>query len=121
MQNDESFPHINTKWLSIAIIANIALITVCLIPIPKQAPQPFARTDLVVHLFSYYVITLLFLKACTARIRNLYIVALLILQGFLIELIQPSVGRYFEWLDCLANMSGSILSYLTLMIVHRFR
>jgi hypothetical protein len=93
----------------LAILSNLALITVCLIPLPKGLPSPFTRTDLVVHLGSYIIVTALFLLSYKNKLQ---LTILLILQGILIEVIQPYVNRYFEWYDIGANTLGVIISVL---------
>jgi len=44
---------------------------------------------------------------------------LLILQGVLIEIIQPYVNRFFEWYDILANSFGVVLGYLIFLLLKK--
>lgn len=98
----------------LAIISNLALITVCLIPIPKGLPTPFSRTDLVVHFMSYLIVTSLFLLSYK---KTKLVIALLTLQGILIEIIQPFVNRYFEWFDIGANTLGVIGAFFVYIAI----
>ena len=93
----------------LAILSNLALLTVCLIPLPKGLPSPFTRTDLVVHLFSYLIVTGLFLLSHQKKYQ---VAVLLVIQGTLVEIIQPYVNRYFEWYDIGANTLGVLTALL---------
>ena len=100
----------------LSYLFNILLITVCLIPIPKSAPTPFTRTDLVVHLASYIIVSFLFLISYR---KILLVTILFIAQGILIEVIQPFVNRHFEWLDIMANTSGVLIGLLSWKLISK--
>jgi VanZ family protein len=91
---------------ALAIIVNIILITLCLIPIQDSVPSPFERSDLIFHGGAYAGLTFLFLLASYSLIPT---ASLLFAQGIVIELIQPYFARHFEFYDILANTLGVFL------------
>lgn len=91
---------------ALAIIVNIILIILCLIPIQDSVPTPFERSDLIFHCGAYGGLTFLFLLAGYSQISTM---SLLFVQGIFIELIQPYFSRHFEFYDILANTLGVFL------------
>ncbi len=57
------------------------------------------------HFLSFYVLTILYLLAAP-HAPQWAIVALLVVAGGLIELVQGPVGRNAEWADWLADIAG---------------
>lgn len=110
--------NINRKWLTITILCNLIIVVACLVPIPPQAPQPFTRTDLVVHVTSYAFLSLI---SYPTRIRVFFLAIFFIAQGILIEIIQPYVGRHFEWLDILANTGGTLFGLVIIFILKKLK
>ena len=99
---------INTYWLIISLIflALISLLSLW----PLDALPPFPGNDKTHHLIAY---TALMFPAALHRPR--YILALgvfFILFGGAIELLQPFVNRYAEWLDFFVNALGVMLGWV---------
>jgi len=100
---------------------NVTLWGLCLFPLPKKVPGPFERSDLLYHAISYLIVFLCFaMKPEKMDSKKLVKIAfLLILQGVLIEIIQPYVNRFFEWYDILANSFGVVLGYLIFLLLKK--
>ena len=97
-------------WTSLFLLFNTLLITVCLIPIPPSIPKPFSRTDLIVHLAGYGLAAILGCRAFKPYFIR--ILCSLIFQGIAIEIIQPYVGRSFDYTDIYANTLGVIIGFI---------
>ena len=105
---------INRFWQSITLIV-LALITiVSLFPADQLPAVP--GSDKTHHFISYCALML-----PTAIRKPKYWLALalvFIAWSGLIELIQPYVNRYGEWLDMLANTGGVLIAILIAQGIH---
>nr|MDU9045177.1 VanZ family protein [Candidatus Electrothrix aestuarii] len=89
-------------WLSCSIGTLASITFLSLWPIDTLPSAP--GSDKLHHLLAYA--TLAFPVALRRPKRWLGIIALFIVYSGLIELIQPLVSRYAEWLDLAANTTG---------------
>ena len=88
------------NWVS-GLIA-ISIIWLSLTPLAELPSVP--GSDKTHHIIAYAALAI---PTAFAYPKRLLVMAILyILLGGLIELIQPYVNRYGEWLDFIANMSG---------------
>ncbi|HFS85046.1 MAG TPA: VanZ family protein [Epsilonproteobacteria bacterium] len=109
------FTFITRYWIILTSI-NLVLITLLsLSPLPELPEVP--GTDKTHHFIAYAV--LMFPTALTRPRYWQEIALLFILYSGLIELIQPYVNRYGEWLDLLANTTGILLA-IVLAAIFRF-
>lgn len=99
------------KWFKIlAWLANIILWIICLVPMELSLPAPISRVDLFYHALSYELVATSFFVAYAPK---KFIICLgLILQGILIEYIQPYTGRTFEFYDMIANTTGVVFAFI---------
>lgn len=106
---------IKTHWIVLSCGILISITTLSLWP-ADQLPQ-VPGTDKTHHLLAY---ALLMLPAALRRPKHWLLIALFFI-GFsgVIELIQPYVNRYGEWLDMLANSAGVALGVVTGMLMER--
>jgi len=93
-------------WRGIGWSLILAVWVLSLMPQPPSAPG----SDKLHHLLAYFGLMLLF---CQWRPRKQHAVLAiaLIVMGCAIEVIQPFTGRYFSWLDMLANSSGVLIAW----------
>jgi len=91
-------------WLKITVILLLAITYASLRPLYLDLPP---NSDKTLHLITY---CLLILPAAIRSHKSLFtlVICLFIWSG-VIELIQPYVGRYGEWLDLLANSCGLLI------------
>lgn len=98
----------NIYWFFISLVILITISFLSLQPL-NNLPT-VAGTDKTHHVIAY-----LFLMLPIALKKPKYwylIIVFFAVWGGIIELIQPYVNRYGEWLDMLANVSGLILGTL---------
>ena len=98
---------IQQHWKPVTIFLLLVIAFLSLYPLPKL-PE-FQGTDKTYHLIAYFLLALpLGLKKPN---KCILIIFLFIIFGGVIEVIQPYVNRYGEWLDFLANTIGVILGF----------
>ena len=107
---------VNRYWLAISLITLAAITVLSLSPLPALPQVP--GSDKTHHFVAYAA-----LMFPTAWRRPQH--ALWITLGFAgwsgaIELIQPYVNRYGEWLDLAANCGGLLCGWLLAMLLQRF-
>ncbi|MDA7747196.1 VanZ family protein [Psychromonas sp.] len=103
-------------WVIISIILFVVIASLSLTPLPKMPSVP--GTDKIHHFIAYGVLVLpLMLKQ--PRYWFIVFIAYAVLSGA-IELIQPQVNRYGEWLDMLANTGGLICGAAIAYFINRF-
>lgn len=108
------FNFIERFWLSLTYVA-LALITIASLFPADQLPA-VPGSDKTHHFVSY---CLLMLPTAIRKPKHWLLIALLfILWSGLIELIQPYVNRYGEWLDMLANAGGVLLAIMVGQFIH---
>ena len=105
---------IQQSWKSVTICLLLVIAFLSLYPLPKL-PE-FQGTDKIHHLVAYVLLALpLGLKKPNKWILFIY---LFILFGGVIEVIQPYVNRYGEWLDFFANTIGVISGFFVGLILN---
>lgn len=93
---------IKNHWLLLSTIM-LAMVTLASLYPADQLPK-VPGSDKTHHLISY---ALVIFPAALARPRHLLMIALTVIGwSGAIELIQPYVNRYGEWLDLVANGAG---------------
>lgn len=105
---------INQFWWSITLVV-LALITIASLFPAEHLPATLG-SDKTHHFISYCALML-----PTAIRRPKYWLALVVIfitWSGLIELIQPYVNRYGEWLDMLANVGGILLAIVISQCLH---
>ena len=113
-QNIHQF--ITQYWLILTSIVLVLISLGSLLPAPELPKVP--GTDKTHHFIAYCA---LMLPAALARPKHwLYIALAFVLYSGVIELIQPYVNRYGEWLDLLANLGGIVIAILFSLIWRYF-
>ncbi len=93
-------------WRGLGWLMVLAVWLLSLTPQAMSAPGG----DKLHHLIAYFGLTLLFCQ--WHRPQRHWLIALSFgLMGVAIELVQPFSGRYFSWLDMLANVTGVLLAW----------
>ena len=102
------------NWLSGAIA--LAIIGLSLSPLAQLPDVP--GSDKTHHVIAYAVLAI---PTAIAMPRKVWMIALLyICLGGVIELIQPYVNRYGEWLDFIANMTGVLIGLVFGLLADKF-
>lgn len=99
---------IKANWVAFSLITLTAITTLSLWPLDELPSVP--GTDKIHHIIAYA-----FLMIPTAlRKPNKWLLfgLFFIAYGGAIELLQPYVNRYGEWLDLAANTAGVVLGFL---------
>ncbi len=121
IENWSPIKHLSTtpqlaNWMS-GIVA-FGIIWLSLTPLPELPDVP--GTDKTHHIVAYAILAIPTAFAYPKRI--LVMAFTYILLGGMIELIQPFVCRYGEWLDFTANLSGVIFgSFIGLLLNESFK
>ena len=103
-------------WLPLSILILAAITLTSLYPADQLPKVP--GSDKTHHLVAY---CLLMLPAALQRPKRWGWIALFFIAwSGLIELVQPYVNRYGEWLDLAANSAGVMLAILMAAAVHYF-
>ena len=96
---------INRYWIHLSLAMLLAITALSLHPLDNLPEAP--GSDKTHHLIAYAAL------AYPASLRKpkrwQAIITIFALYSGLIELIQPHVNRYGEWMDFLANISGLII------------
>ncbi len=101
-------------WQSLTYVALAAITIASLFPVEHLPAAP--GSDKTHHFISY---CLLMLPAALRRPKHWLGLALFyILWSGMIELIQPYVNRYGEWLDLFANIGGVLLAIIIAQSLH---
>lgn len=107
---------ISRFWQSITLVT-LGLITLASLFPADQLPT-VPGSDKTHHFISYCA---LMLPAAIRKPKYWLALALFfIIWSGLIELIQPYVNRYGEWLDMLANAGGVILAIVIAQLIHGY-
>ena len=99
---------IRSYWLAITLINLVGITLLSLWPLEKLPAVP--GTDKTHHLVAYAL--LMFPVALQKPKKWLLPAFLFICYSGAIELLQPYVNRYGEWLDLAANSAGVVLGIL---------
>lgn len=108
---------IEKYWLRLTVLLLVSIATLSLWPAAYLPEVP--GTDKTHHFIAYAALML-----PTALRKPKYMLAISV--GFLafsgaIELIQPYVNRYGEWLDMAANTAGIFCGWLVAQLLLRFK
>ena len=105
---------IQQHWKPITIFLLLVISFLSLYPLPKL-PE-FPGTDKTHHLVAYF---LLALPSGLKKPNKWFLfISLFIIFGGVIEIFQPYVNRYGEWLDFLANNIGVIFGFFVGVILN---
>ena len=106
---------INRYWIQLSLAMLVAITALSLHPLDNLPEAP--GSDKSHHLIAYAAL------AYPASLRKpkrwQAIITIFALYSGLIELIQPHVNRYGEWMDFLANMSGLIIGIALAFLINK--
>jgi len=101
-------------WLALTLLVLAAITILSLLPAPSLPPVP--GTDKTHHFIAYAALTF---SVALARPKNWLLIAFFFIAwSGAIEIIQPYVNRYGEWLDLAANAGGVACGILLAKIVN---
>ncbi|MCP4326037.1 MAG: VanZ family protein [Psychromonas sp.] len=107
---------IKKYWLLITLAALTLITILSLTPLPQLPSVP--GSDKAHHFIAYAT---LFFPVALAKPKYLIWIGLLFAcWSGAIELIQPHVNRYGEWLDMLANSIGLLCGFLLAWLTNKF-
>lgn len=107
---------IKTYWLAITFINLVGISVLSLWPLEELPSVP--GTDKTHHLVAYAI---LMFPVALRKPRNCLLFGLLFIgYSGAIELLQPFVNRYGEWLDMAANSAGVVLGFLIARLLYYF-
>lgn len=107
---------IQKYWLYITAIIAVSIATLSLWPVAHLPSVP--GTDKTHHFIAYAA---LMLPAALRKPKHLLTIIFIFLTfSALIELIQPYVNRYGEWLDMIANALGLVCGFILAKIILLF-
>jgi len=107
---------IKTNWIAFTLFTLAAITTLSLWPLEKLPSVP--GTDKTHHLIAYAV--LMFPTALRKPDKWIMFGLLFIAYSGAIELLQPYVNRYGEWLDMAANAMGVVCGLTIAELINRF-
>lgn len=110
------FIFIQNHWLVLTLVLLAAITTLSLWPVESLPDVP--GTDKTHHFIAYGA--LMFPAALRRPLHWPWIGLLIVAYSGAIELIQPFVNRYGEWLDLAANTGGVICGVLLAQLVIYF-
>ena len=106
---------INRYWIQLSLAMLLAITALSLHPLDNLPEAP--GSDKTHHLIAYAAL------AYPASLRKpkrwQAIITIFALYSGLIELIQPHVNRYGEWMDFLANISGLIIGIAMAFLINK--
>jgi VanZ family protein len=95
-------------WIAITALVLVAITILSLSP-AEQIPR-VAGSDKIHHIFAYAL--LMFPTALRQHRFYLLIALAFVLWSSTIEILQPYMNRYFEWMDIVANTTGILLAII---------
>ncbi|WP_089725817.1 VanZ family protein [Candidatus Thiosymbion oneisti] len=107
---------IKTNWLAFTLFTLVVITFLSLWPLDELPSVP--GTDKAHHIIAYAILVLP--TALRKPNRWLLFALFFIAHGGAIELLQPYVNRYGEWLDMLANTAGVVCGFIIAEIVNFF-
>lgn len=107
------FIFIKNNWLVLTLVLLVAITALSLWPVASLPDVP--GTDKTHHFIAYAA--LMFPVALSRHSYWPWVGVLLVTYSGAIELIQPYVNRYGEWLDMAANTGGVICGVLLAQLV----
>ncbi len=105
---------IQQHWKPVTIFLLLVIAFLSLYPLPKL-PE-FQGTDKTYHLVAYFLLALP--SGLKKPNKWVLFIFLFIIFGGVIEMIQPYVNRYGEWLDFFANTIGVISGFFVGVILN---
>ena len=102
------------NWKPVTIFLLLVIAFLSLYPLPKLPGVP--GTDKTHHLFAYFLLALP--SGLKKPNKWVLFIFLFIIFGGVIEIIQPYVNRYGEWLDFFANTIGVISGFFVGVILN---
>lgn len=110
------FTHfVSTYWISITLIILTAITTLSLWPLNKLPAVP--GSDKIHHFIGYAA---LIFPVVLRKPKYWPLICLFFVGwGGAIELVQPYVDRYAEWLDMAANIIGLAIGLMVAMLINR--
>ena len=106
---------IKNHWALLSMLMLAVVTLVSLYPADQLPEVP--GSDKTHHLVSYALVVF---PAALANSRCLFAIALIIFGwSGAIELIQPYVNRYGEWLDLVANGAGIAVGLIAGLVIHK--
>jgi VanZ family protein len=109
---------IKNYWAHLTFF-NLTVITVLSL-FPLEKLPPISGNDKTHHLIAYSA--LMFPVALKKPIHWKFIGLIFIIYSGLIELVQPYINRYGEWLDMAANTAGIILGiFIARLLIFSFQ
>ncbi len=107
---------IKTNWVVFTLFTLAVITTLSLWPLKKLPSVP--GTDKTHHLIAYAV--LMFPTALRKPNKWILFGLLFIAYSGAIELLQPCVNRYGEWLDMAANTTGVVCGLIIAELINSF-
>lgn len=105
---------VKTYWIPLTLFVFVSITVLSLIPIPKFPDVP--GNDKTLHFIAYGV--LMFPAALRKHKYWLFIGVFFICWSGMLEIVQPYINRYGEWMDMLANTTGVICSVLLAQLIN---
>ena len=106
---------INRYWIQLSLVMLFTITVLSLHPLDNLPEAP--GSDKTHHLIAYAAL------ACPTSLRKpkrwKAIIIIFSLYSGLIELIQPHVNRYGEWMDFLANISGLLIGIAFSFLINK--
>ena len=107
---------IKTNWIAFTLFTLTVITALSLWPLEKLPSVP--GTDKTHHLIAYAV--LMFPTALRKPNKWILFGLLFIAYSGAIELLQPYVNRYGEWLDMAANTTGVVCGLIIAELINNF-
>ena len=107
---------IKTNWIAFTLFTLTVITALSLWPLEKLPSVP--GTDKTHHLIAYAV--LMFPTALRKPNKWILFGLLFIAYSGAIELLQPYVNRYEEWLDMAANTTGVVCGLIIAELINNF-
>lgn len=106
---------INRYWIQFSALILSAITALSLSPLENLPETP--GSDKTHHFIAYAALA--FPTALRKPKQWQTIIIIFALYSALIELLQPHVNRYGEWMDCLANISGLLIGIMLAFSVQK--
>ena len=106
---------IQQHWKPVTIFLLLVIAFLSLYPLPKLPEVP--GTDKTHHLVAYFLLALP--SGLKKPNKWVLFIFLFIIFGGVIEMIQPYVNRYGEWLDFFANTIGVFIGFFAGIILNK--
>ncbi len=107
---------IEKYWFTLTICVLLTITTLSLWPLDHLPSAP--GSDKTHHLIAYAALA--FPAALRKPNRWMWMAVFFIFYSGLIELVQPYVNRYGEWLDMLANTAGVVCGVALAVVIKIF-